>query len=510
MTETMNQRTHNAHAAHRDHSRSICATMALMGFALSAVPLGLHAAPADQNWGQWRGPRADGVAPNGNPPTEWSESKNVKWKLAIPGEGNATPIVWDNLVFVQAAVPAAKKPEARLNPDVASQFAGLQQQPTPGDARPRNPGGRGPAQPGQPGQPGQRGGGGGRGGFGGGGPPSTSFQFTMIAVDRASGKVTWQKALREVRPHEGHHNDGSFASMSPVTDGEHLFAYFGSHGLYALDLKGNLKWEKDLGDMRTKNSFGEGSSPALHKNVLVVNWDHEGEDFIAAFDKTTGKELWKQPRDEDTSWGTPLVVEQGGPAQVIVNATKKVRSYDLNTGKELWSVGPLTPNSIPSAVAGNGLIYAMSGFRGSALFAVKPGKTGELTGTDAIAWTYNKDTPYVPSPLLYDDRLYFFKGNEAMLTVLDAKSGKAVIEAQRLEGVRGVYASPVGAAGRVYLVGRDGSALVLKKGDTVEVIATNKLEDRIDASPAIVGNQLFLRGKQNLYCIAPTERADAR
>ena len=463
----------------------------------------VEAAPANQNWGQWRGPNADGTAPNGNPPNEWSESKNVKWKVAIPGEGNATPIVWDNLVFVQTAIPVAKKPEAKLNRNLAPQIAGLPQQPPPGRADgqpPRRPGGPGGGQGG--GRPG--------GGFGGGGAPTTPFQFTMLALDRATGKTVWQKMLREELPHEGHHGDGSFASASPITDGETLFAYFGSRGLHALDLKGNVKWQKDLGKARMKNAFGEGSSPALHGSVLVVNWDHEGEDFIVAFDKNTGRELWKQPRDEDTTWSTPLVVQSGGTAQVIVNATKKVRSYDLTTGKEVWSVGPLTANTIPTAVSGQGLVYSMAGFRGAALFAVKLGQTGDLTSTEAIAWSRNKDTPYVPSPLLYDDRLYFFKGNEATLTILDAKSGTALVEAERLEGMRGVYASPVGAAGRVYLLGRDGGALVLKKGDKAEVLATNKLDDRFDASPAIAGNQLFLRGKRNLYCIAPTEQAETK
>jgi len=474
-----------------------------------------NAGTAEQNWGQWRGPRADGTSPNADPPTEWSESKNVKWKFKLSGEGNGTPIIWDNLVFIQSAIPVAKKPEANLNLNIAPQFAGLQQQPPPAGAdgqqprrRPGGPGGQG--QPGGPGggQGGQ--GGGRRGGFGGGGPPTTPFQFTVIAIDRVTGNVVWQKMLREELPHEGHHPDGSFASGSPATDGEHVFAYYGSRGLYCLDLKGNVKWQKDLGKMRSANGFGEGSSPALRGNTLVVNWDHEDEDFIAAFDKVTGKELWKQKRDEPTTWGTPLIVQHGGVAQVIVNASRKVRSYDLTSGKEIWSVGPLTANVIPSPVAGNGMVYSMSGFRGNALFAVKLGKTGELAGTDAIAWTYNKSTPYVPSPLLYDDRLYFYANNNAILTVLDAKSGQPLINAERLTGIANVYASPVGAAGRVYLVGRDGGALVLKKSDKVEVLATNKLDDRFDASPAVVGREMFLRGKQNLYCIAPTERADAK
>jgi outer membrane protein assembly factor BamB len=472
--------------------------------ALGAAQI-IHAASPEENWGQWRGPLGNGTAPKANPPVEWSESKNVKWKFKLSGEGSATPIVWDNLVFVQQAVAVAPKPQVKT--DVAPQFFG-QQQPPPGGP-PGGPGG-----PGGPAGPGgrRRGpGGSGGGGFGGGGAPKDPFQFTLVAIDRTTGKPAWQKVLRTELPHEGHHqSDGTFASASPIADADGVFAYFGSRGLYALDHKGNVKWQKDLGKARMKASFGEGSSPALFGKYLVVNWDHEGEDFIAAFDKNTGEQLWRQPRDEQTSWSTPLIVNVGGTTQVVVNASAKVRSYDVTSGKELWSVGPLTANAIPSAVSGNGMIYCMSGFRGAALFAIKPGKTGDLTGSDAIAWTYHKDTPYVPSPLLYDDRLYFFKGNEATLSVLDAKTGNAAVSSERLEGARGVYASPIGAGGRIYIVGRDGGAIVLKKGDKAEVLATNKLDDRFDASPAAVGKELFLRGRQYLYCIAPTERAEVK
>ncbi len=464
--------------------------------ALTSVAVLAHAAPADQNWGQWRGPLANGISPNGNPPTEWSETKNVKWKVPLTGEGHATPIIWDNLIFIQSAVPAAKKPEAMLNLSVSPQVAGLpQQQPPPG-----GPGGQG-----QPGGQGGQGGGGGRGGA-----PTSPYQFTMAAFDRATGKTVWQKMLREELPHEARHGTATFASGSPVTDGESLFAYFGSRGLYALDLKGNVKWQKDFGKYRSANQFGEGSSPALHGNTLVVNWDHEGEDFVAAFDKTTGKELWKQPRDEKTTWGTPLIIEHAGVKQVIVSASGKVRSYDLATGKELWSAGPLGSNVVPTPVTGHGLVFSMSGHREPKLLAIKLGRTGELSDTDAIAWSTTRDTPYVPSPLLDGDLLFYVKGNEATLTIVDAKTGKASVEAHRLEGVRGMYASPVLAAGRLYIVGRDGGAVVLKKSDKIEVLATNKLEDNFDASPAIAGNQLFLRGKANLYCIAPTERAEAK
>jgi len=465
-----------------------CITLCLAAACLS------QAAPADQNWGQWRGPLANGVSPNGDPPAEWSETRNVKWKVAIPGEGSASPIIWDNLVFVQTAIPVAKHAEARAN--LSSPLVGLQQPPPGGgDGQPpsRRPGGPG----------------GGRRG-GGGGAPTTPFQFTLMALDRVTGQVVWNKILREELPHEGHHPTGSFASGSPITDGEAIFAYFGSRGLYALDLKGNIKWQKDLGKMRSANGFGEGSSPALYGNTLVVNWDHEGDDFIVAFDKRTGKELWKQSRDERTSWGTPLILQHDGVSQVVVSASSKVRSYDLATGKEIWSAGPLGGNVIPTPVAGDGMLFSMSGYTGPTLLAIRLGPVGDLSGSDAIVWSRHRDTPYVPSPLLYGDLLYFLKGREATLSILDAKTGKAFVEAERLEGARGVYASPVGAAGRVYILGQDGGGLVLKKGEKIEVLARNKLNDSFDASPAIVGQQLFLRGKQNLYCIASTDRAEAK
>lgn len=475
---SLSAKTHANSSSLLRFGRNAFSALSLLGAAAIAP---LNAAPAQENWGQWRGPLDNGVGPQADPPIEWSESKNVKWKYKIPGLGSATPIVWDDLVYVQTAVPVANKAQAGLT--VVPQFA-AQQAPPQGD-RPRRPGG-----------------GGGRG-FGGGGPPKDAHQFTLIAVSRTTGKPVWQQVLREEIPHEGHHQrDGTFASASPVADADGVIAYFGSRGLYALDHKGNLKWQKDLGKMRTKMTFGEGSSPALSGKYLVVNWDHEGDDFIVALDKNTGNELWRQPRDEQTSWSTPLIVEYNGTAQVIVNATAKVRSYELSSGKELWSVGPLTQNAIPTAVAGNGMIYCMSGFRGAALFALKPNTSGDLTGTEAVAWTYNKDTPYVPSPLLYDDRLYFFKGNDVTLTVLNAVTGKPVVEAERLQGATGVYASPVAAAGRIYVVGRDGGTVVLKKSDKLEVLATNKLDDGFDASPALVGKELFLRGKENLYCIA--------
>jgi outer membrane protein assembly factor BamB len=414
------------------------------------------------------------VAPKADPPTTWSESNNVKWKVKIPGYGTSTPIIWGNQVLIQTAVSAAK---AAPKPNVAAQV------------------------PGEPGQRRRRGGGGGRSE-----QPTEPVQFTLLSIDRGSGKTLWQKSLRQEVPHEGHHSDHGFASASPVTDGELIFSYFGSRGLYGLDLKGNVIWQKDLGKMRTRNSFGEGSSPALHGNVLVVPWDHEGEDFVVALEKTTGKELWRQLRDEPSGWSTPLIVKHNNRLQVVVNGSRKIISYDLATGKPVWECTGMTQNVIPSPVAQQDTVYAMSGFRGAALLAIKLGRTGDLTGTDAIVWSHNKSTPYVPSPLLYDDMLYFFAGNNATLSCFDAKSGKPHYEAERLSGLFGMYASALGAAGRVYILGRDGGAVVLKKSEKLEPIATNKLADKFDASPVAVGNDLFLRGHEYLYCISESQK----
>jgi len=460
----------------------LVATLPLRSVLLAAGSLAVSALPgaaatAEQNWPQWRGPLATGAAPAANPPTVWSETQNVKWKVKIPGSGLATPIVWDDQIFIETAIATGNKPQA------AEKSASS---PAPADPTQENP-------------PPRR-----RGGGMGSQKPTEVYQFVLLCLDRQTGKTLWQKIAREEVPHEGHQQDNGFASYSPITDGQSVFAYFGSRGLHCYDLKGNLKWKKEFGLMQTKMGFGEGSSPALFGNTIVVNWDHEGDDFIVALDKESGKELWRQPRDEETTWATPLIVQHDGKAQVVTAATRKIRSYDLATGKQIWEGPGLTPNVIPSPVAADGIVYATSGFRGNALIAIRLGRTGDLTGSDAIVWSHHKSTPYVPSPLLDAGKLYFFSNNNGVLSCFDAKSGRPLIDAERIEGLPGVYASPVSASGRVYLVGRNGTTVVIKNSEKLEILATNHLEEKFDASPALAGKDLFLRGHESLYCI--TER----
>jgi outer membrane protein assembly factor BamB len=393
--------------------------------------------------------------------------------VKVPGSGNATPIVWGDKVFIQTAIPTGKRQAAAAD------------DPAPA---PPPPGGRGR---------------GGRGGMGGP-KPTEVYQFVILCLDRQTGKTLWQQVANEVVPHEGFRpGDGSFASSSPVTDGKHVFAYFGSRGIHCYDMNGKPLWSRDLGKMKISNGFGEGSSPALSDKSIIVNWDHEGGDsYITALDKETGKVLWKTPRDERTSWSTPLVVRAGGKTQVITTATSKIRSYDADTGKLLWECGGLTRNVIPSPVAENAMLYAMSGFQGHSLLAIHLDRTGDLAGTDAVAWSSNRGTPYVPSPLLYRGRLYFFADNNAVLSCFDVKTGKPLFESQRVSDLQGVYASPVAAGGKVYLVGRNGATVVIKDSEKFELLATNKLDEGIDSSPALAGKEIFLRGHEHLYCIA--------
>jgi outer membrane protein assembly factor BamB len=292
------------------------------------------------------------------------------------------------------------------------------------------------------------------------------------------------------------------ASSSIVTDGQHLIASFESRGIFAYDMNGELAWQKDLGDKTMRNEFGEGSSPALYKDTLFVVWDHQGASFIVALDKATGVERWRMPRDEIDSWATPLVVETGGRAQVITGAMRRVRAYDAGTGAIVWETSGLTMNPIPSPVEADGVLFLMSGFRGNSLKAIRLSDAkGDITGTPSVLWTLERDTPYVPSPLLYDGILYFLKSNNGLLTALDAKTGKPHYQAHRIDAVPSVFASPVGAAGRVYIVGQQGTTVVLKHGEAPEVLATNALDDKFDASPALVDGEMYLRGYRKLYSI---------
>jgi len=423
-------------------------------------------------WPTWRGTSGAGIALGAKPPTTWSDTDNIKWKAKIPGAGFSTPIIWKDRIFLVTAIETG---ESVPN---ASEAA-------PAAAEPK--GGRG----------GQKG-----GGFGSGPKPTKVHEFVVLALDRKSGKTVWQKIARREVPHEGHHPTHGYASASPVTDGERLWVSFGSRGFYCYDLNGNLQWEKDLGDMRSRGGFGEGTSPALAGNLLLITWDHEDQSFIVALDKKSGAEVWRKNRDERSSWSTPLIVEAGGKLQAIVAASKRTRSYDAATGDLIWEASGLTGNVIPMPVVGHGMVYVMSGFQGNSIQAIKLTSRGDVSETDNIVWSARRSAPYVPSPVLSGERLYMSKTNDAYLSCLNALTGEVYYQDQPLPGLRGIYASPLAANGYLYVVGREGTVMVLKDASKFEVVATNKLSDHIDASPVMLEKELFLRGHEFLYCIA--------
>ena len=417
----------------------------------------LHAFVSDpKNWAQWRGPDMTGVSRTAKPPLEWSETKNVKWKIEIPGRGSSSPIVWNDRVFLLTAIPVGVSGDAQHAP---------------------------------------------RGGL----PKRGVHQYKVLALDRKTGKTIWEHVAREEEPHEAAHGDnGTWASGSAITDGEHVIAYFESRGLYGYDMNGKLLWQTDFGDKKMRNQFGEGSTPALYGNTIIVVWDHLNQpSYVIALDKRTGKELWRVDHPEMDTWATPLVIEHNGQRQVIVNAMDRVRSFDLDTGKVIWEGPGTTMNVIPSAVYGNGMLFIMSGFRGNNLKAIKLAEAkGDITSSGAIAWSLDRDTPYVPSPLLYDNILYFLKTNNGLLSAYDATSGKPHYSVQRIAKATGeVFSSPVGANGRVYITSRDGDTTVIEHGPTYKVLAENSLDDGFDASMALVDTEIFLRGYKYLYRI---------
>jgi outer membrane protein assembly factor BamB len=302
-------------------------------------------------------------------------------------------------------------------------------------------------------------------------------------------------------PHEGTHETHSYAAGSPTTDGKYLYASFGSFGTYCYDFDGNLIWSRDLGPLHTRFGWGEAVTPVVSGTSLFLNYDQEADSALYCLDSGSGKTRWVDKRDEKTSWNTPLVVDHQGGKQVITSGTNRIRSHNFDTGELVWSCGGMTINAIPSALQFGDAAICVSGYKGAAAISIPLSSKGDLGASGKVNWRYAAGTPYVPSPVLVGDRLYFTALNDPLLTVLDAKTGKAVLEKERLPQLKAFYASPVTAAGRVYFTDRSGTTVILKAGDTLEVLAINKLDETIDASPVLVGKQLILRSEKALYCI---------
>ena len=325
------------------------------------------------NWSHWRGENGNSVSETANPPTHWGPSKNVKWKVAIPGRGSGSPIVWGDRVFVVSAVPNA----------------------------------------------------------------DSAYEFVLICFDRKTGRQEWKQVATVAKPHEGTHSTNGFASASPCTDGKHVYAHFGSRGLYCYSVDGKLIWSRtDFPRMTMRGTFGEGASPTLAGDLLIVPCDHEGDSFLYALNKGTGATVWQVRRDEPSCWATPFVFEVGEKAQVIMNGQNYARAYDLASGKELWKCGGQTQRPVACAVGADGMVFVGSGFRGSFLGAFRTTGSGDIESGESVVWTVSRDTPDIASPLLSDGRLYFHKGKTGLLTCLDASTGKPHYTTSRIPGIK--------------------------------------------------------------------------
>jgi outer membrane protein assembly factor BamB len=426
------------HPAADDFIYGLLAVPTLVGV-MVALTTAAGVARAD-DWTHWRGPEGNGTAPGATPPTAFGADTNVRWKASIPGRGSSSPIVLGDAVFVTTAVPPGERP----------------------------------------------------------GP----FDFRLLCIDRGTGAVRWSRSAVKAVPHEGTHETNGFASASPCTDGERVYAHFGSRGLFCFTLDGTPVWQRDLGDMQIRNGFGEGSSPTLAGALIIVPWDHEGPSMLHALDARTGRTVWSVPRDEPTSWATPLVVaDADGTSQVIMNGENAARGYDLATGRELWRCGGQTVRPCASAVAADGVAYVGSGFRGAFMGAFDLAGRGDLAGGRHVRWTQHRDTPDVASPLLSRGRLYYYKEKTGLLTCLDARTGTPHYTTARLPGVSRTYASPVAAGGHVYLTDRSGTITVIEDGPALRVVATNDMGEGVDATPAPVDDELFVRGERHLFCL---------
>jgi outer membrane protein assembly factor BamB len=460
-------------------------SLAAIWFAtMCSMPPASRAQHADDEhlsqWHQWRGPLATGFAPLGDPPIHWDENTNIKWKVPLPGRGTCTPVIWGNRIFILTAIETDR--EAEPAPEAEDRAGSGDPRTTRGEAR------------------------------GGRKSPMHYVQFAVLCLDRETGSVLWQDVAAEVVPHEGHHPTNSFAAASPVTDGHYVYCWFGSRGLYCYDMEGNRAWQADLGDFEIKYGFGEGSSPALHEDTLVVKCDHEGESFITALSAVTGRPKWKTIRDEQSTWNTPLVAPRlalqdaaGGKErlQVIVTGARSTQGYDFQTGEPIWQYpGRPGVDAIPSPLRLDDLAICTSGFRGDPAYAVPLDSFGELTD-ESIEWKHTEGTPQISTPALVGERLYFIKGRGGIVTCLNARTGEVIIDQERLPGLDDIYASPVAAAGRVYFTDRDGTTVVIDAAaDEVRVLSENQLDESTHGSPAIAGGEIFIRGETHLYCIA--------
>ena len=433
---------------------------------------------AEKNWHHFRGPSTNGVSSTATPPTKWSATENVSWKVAIPGKGSSSPIIWGEKVFLTTAVAAEEGPKPMTRQELYKKFDANGDGELKGEER----------------------------------TAAIAFarkqskasvvenKFLVMCFDRKTGDKVWEQIAIEKTPSSGTHRDGNYAAASPVTDGSHLYVNFGSIGLFCYDLDGKLVWKRtDLGEVVTRANFGEGSSVALDGDVLVLPWDHEGQSRIEAINKKTGETLWKKDRDEPSAWATPKIVEVDGKKQVIHSGENYSRGYDLQTGDELWRASGLSTRPVASPVSKGSVGFFASARNGAVLNAFPLTKTGDISNESV--WKIDRQTPDCPSLLLSENRLFYTSGNNGIVSCANADDGSLFFGPKRLGKLKGCYSSPVAAGGKVFVTGRNGVTAVLTDGEEFELLNENEIGEPVDATLALAGKQIFIRGRQHLFCI---------
>ena len=431
--------------------------------AVCCFTLPIAASDATSNWAQWRGPQSQGISTEKNLPTEWGQSKNIKWKTEIPGRGHSSPVVWDKQIFLTTSIEGPVVPNAKPYVHMI------------GKEEFKHPDWAG---------------------------SDHSYALKVISLDRDTGKILWQQTAYDGPVFDHRHRKNTYASPTPATDGKYVYAFFGSEGLYCYDFKGKQIWKLSLGGI-PQLGMGPGSSPVLYENLVIVTADRDvGEgSYIVALDKKTGKEVWRDERKTRSTWATPVLIRSKTRTELVVSGAETVISYDPATGKEIWRCAGVVSHAIPTPVVGHDMVYLSAGSQAKRAMAVRLGGTGDLTNTPSIAWKYDKGTAYVPSPILYGDFLYLMT-DKGLITCLDAKTGEVKYEGGRVPVPATFTASPVAFDGKIFLTSEDGDTFVLKAGPTHEVIRTNSLGEPIFASPAIAAGRIFIRGEKHLYCIA--------
>jgi outer membrane protein assembly factor BamB len=423
-----------------------------------------------QNWPSFRGPHASGVADSKPTPTSWNVEKNsnIAWKVPIPGLALSSPVVWEDKVFVTTAVSSDPKSYFRhgLYGDVDSA------------------------------------------------EDMSKHTWKVYCLDKRTGKILWERVAHEGIPKTKRHIKSSFANSTPVTDGKNVIAFFGSEGLFCYDLNGKLKWKADLGVLDAGWFFdpdyqwGTASSPIIYKDLVIVQCDIQKGSFIAAYHLKDGKQVWKTPREEIPSWGSPTIVEGKNRVELVTNATKAVRGYDPLTGKELWKLIGNPEVTATTPIAAHDLIYICNSYRpNQPIYAIKQGAaTGDIslkdgkTSNDFVAWSMQRGGSYMPTPLVYGEHLYV-NANHGVMTVYQAKTGERVYQ-QRIGDKGGAYsASPIAANGKIYLTSEDGEIFVVKAGPKYELLSVNPMGEVLMATPAISDGMIIVRGQKHVFGI---------